>query len=88
MCDRLFCGRRFRTLNIVDDFDREALAIEIDVGLSARRVKRVLDRVVTWRGYPSKLRMDNGPEFISTTLADWAEDVKRSDRNNELSLTA
>jgi putative transposase len=88
MCDSLFCGRRFRTLNIVDDFDREALAIEIDVGLSARRVKRVLDRVVTWHGYPSKLRMDNGPEFISTTLADWAEDVKRSDRNNELSLTA
>jgi len=88
MCDSLFCGRRFRTLNIVDDFDREALAIEIDVGLSARRVKRLLDRVVTWHGYPSKLRMENGPEFISTTLADWAEDVKRSDRNNELSLTA
>ena len=74
MCDGLFCGRRFRTLNIVDDFSREALAIEIDVGLSAERVQRVLDRVVAWRGYPSKLRMDNGPEFISTTLADWAEE--------------
>ena len=73
MCDSLFCGRRFRTLNIVDDFSREALAIEIDVGLSAERVTRVLDRVVVWRGYPSKLRMDNGPELISTTLADWAE---------------
>lgn len=74
MCDSLFCGRRFRTLNIVDDFSREALTIEIDVGLSAERVQRVLDRVVAWRGYPSKLRMDNGPEFISTILADWAED--------------
>jgi putative transposase len=74
MCDSLFCRRRFRTLNIVDDFNREALAIEIDVGLSADRVKRVLDRVVALRGYPSKLRMDNGPEFISTTLADWAEE--------------
>ena len=74
MCDSLFCGRRFRTLNIVDDFSREALAIEIDIGLSAERVQRVLDRVVAWRGYPSKLRMDNGPEFISTILADWAED--------------
>ena len=74
MCDSLFCGRRFRTLNIVDDFSREALPIEIDVGLSAERVQRVLDRVVAWRGYPSKLRMDNGPEFISTILADWAED--------------
>ena len=73
MCDSLFCGRRFRRLNIVDDFSREALAIEIDVGLSAERVQRVFDRVVAWRGYPSKMRMDNGPEFISTTLADWAE---------------
>ena len=60
MCDRLFCGRRFRTLNVIDDFSREVLAIEIDVGLLAERVKRVLDRVVAWRGYPRKLRMDNG----------------------------
>ena len=73
MCDSLFCGRRFRTLNIVDDFNREVLAIEIDVGLSAERVIRVLDRVVAWRGYPAKLRIDNGPEFISSTLAEWAE---------------
>jgi len=64
MCDRLFCGRRFRTLHVIDDFSREVLATEIDVGLSAERVKRVLDRVVVWRGYPSKLRMDNSPEFI------------------------
>ena len=74
MCDRLFCGRRFRTFNVIDDFSREVLAIEIDVDLSAERVTRVLDRVVAWRGYPSKLRMDNGPEFISNTLADWAEE--------------
>ena len=60
--------------DIVDDFSREALAIEIDVGLSAERVTRVLDRVVAWRGYPSKLRIDTGPEFISTILADSAED--------------
>jgi putative transposase len=74
MSDSLFCGRRFRTFNVIDDFNREALAIEVDVGLSAERVRRVLDRVVAWRGYPSKLRMDNGPEFISNTLADWAEE--------------
>ena len=73
MCDSLFSGRRFRTLNVVDDFNREVLAIEIDVGLSAERVIRVLDRVVAWRGYPAKLRMDNGPEFISSILAEWAE---------------
>ena len=69
MCDSLFCGRRFRTLNIVDDFSREVLTIEIDVGLSAERVQRLLDRVVAWRGYPSKLHMDNGQGFISTILA-------------------
>ena len=44
------------------------------MGLSAERVTRALDRVVAWRGYLGKLRMDNGPEFISKTLADWAEE--------------
>lgn len=73
MCDALMCGRRFRTFNIVDDFNREVLAIEIDLSLPAQRVIRVLERVVAWRGFPAKLRMDNGPEFISSTLADWAE---------------
>ena len=73
MSDSLFCGRRFRTFNVVDDFNREVLAIEIDLNLPAPRVIRVLERVVAWRGYPKKLRMDNGPEFISLALADWAE---------------
>ena len=74
MSDSLFCGRRFRTFNLVDDFNREALAIEVDLNLPALRVIRVLERAVAWRGYPSKLRMDNGPEFISTTLGEWAEE--------------
>ena len=74
MCDSLQCGRRFRTFNLVDDFNREALAIEIDLNLPSQRVVRVLERVVAWRGYPNKLRMDNGPEFISVTLASWAEE--------------
>lgn len=73
MSDSLSCGRRFRTFNVIDDFNREALAIEIDLSLPAQRVIRVLERVIAWRGYPSKLRMDNGPEFISTALAEWAE---------------
>ena len=73
MSDSLFCGRRFRTFNVVDDFSREALAIEIDVGLPSDRVIRVLERIVAWRGYPSKLRSDNGPEFVSAALAEWAE---------------
>ena len=74
MSDSLFCGRRFRTFNVVDDFNREALAIEIDLSLPSQRVIRVLERIVAWRGYPKQLRMDNGPEFISTTLAEWAEE--------------
>ena len=68
MSDSLFCGRRFRTFNVVDDFNREVLAIEIDLNLPAPRVIRVLERIVSWRGYPAKLRMDNGPEFISVSV--------------------
>ena len=73
MSDSLRCGRRFRTFNVVDDFNREALAIEIDLNLPTPRVIRTLDQAAVWRGYPSKLRMDNGPEFVSAALADWAE---------------
>ncbi len=74
MHDALVSGRRFRTFNVVDEFNREALVIEIDLNIPAQRVIRVLDRIVAHRGYPLKLRMDNGPEFISLTLAQWAED--------------
>ena len=69
----LTCGRRFRTFNVVDDFNREALSIEIDLNLPALRVVRVLNRIAANRGYPVMLRMDNGPEFISLVLAEWAE---------------
>jgi putative transposase len=74
MHDALVCGRRFRTFNVVDDFNREALAIEIDLNIPAQRVIRVLDRIVANRGYPLKLRMDNGPELVSLTLAQWPEE--------------
>ncbi len=74
MSDALWCGRRFRTFNVVDDFNREALAIEVDLNLPAERVVRVLERVASWRGYPQKLRLDNGPEMISIALAEWAEE--------------
>lgn len=73
MHDALICGRRFRTFNIVGDFNREALAIEIALDISAQRVARVLDRIAATRGYPVKMRMDNSPELISLTLAHWAE---------------
>ena len=73
MSDQLWEGRRFRTFNVVDDFNREALAIEVDFSLPAQRVVRVLDRIVSWRDLPKKLRLDNGPELISLALAEWAE---------------
>lgn len=74
MHDSLICGRRFRTFNVVDDFNREALSIEIDLNLPAQRVVSVLDRIAANRGYPVMLRMDNGPEFISLMLAEWTEE--------------
>lgn len=76
MNDALVCGRRFRTFNVVDDFNREALAIEIDLNIPAQRMIRVLDRVAASGGYPLKMRMDNGPELISLALAEWAEEQK------------
>ena len=57
----------------MDDFNREDLTIEIDLNIPAQRFVRVLDRIVANRGYPLKMRMDNGPELISLALAQWAE---------------
>lgn len=74
MHDALVCGRRFRTFNELDDFNREVLAIEIDLNIPAQRMVRVLDRIVANRGYPLKMRMDNGPELVSLALAQWAEE--------------
>ncbi len=72
--DALWGGRRFRTFNVVDDFNREALTIEVDLNLPAQRVIRVLEKIAAWRGYPQKLRLDNGLELISLVLAEWAEE--------------
>jgi putative transposase len=74
MSDALWCGRRFRTFNLIDDYNREALTIDVDRSLPAGRVVRALDRAAAWRGYPKKLRVDNGPELTSVRLADWADD--------------
>jgi len=73
MSDALWCGGRFRTFNLVDDFNREVLAIEVARSLTAERVVTALERVATWRGYPHKLRVDNGSELTSVKLATWAE---------------
>lgn len=73
MSDSLLSGRSFRTFNVIDDFNREALSIEVDTSLPAGRVVRVLDTIASWRGYPQRLRSDNGPELISKKLETWAK---------------
>lgn len=72
MSDTLASGRKFRTFNVLDECTRECLAIEVDTSLGAVRVIRVLEQVIAERGKPHRLLMDNGPEFTSTTLAEWA----------------
>ena len=76
MSDSLASGRAFRTLNILDDFNREALWIEVDTSLPAERVIRVLEMLISWRGCHGQIRMDNGPELISHRLEQWAEERK------------
>lgn len=73
MSDALYHGSRFRTFNLMDDFNREALAIEIDTSLRAERVIRVLERLKAERELPHMIRVDNGPEFLAQALQDWGK---------------
>lgn len=71
MHDQLECGRTYRLFNVIDDFNREGLAIEADHSLSSQRVIRALERVIEWRGKPKMIRSDNGPEYMSHELKNW-----------------
>ena len=73
MADQLADGRSFRALNVLDDFNREGLGIEVDFSLPAERVVRSLNRIMEWRGKPTTIRVDNGPEYVSGKLMGWAE---------------
>lgn len=73
MSDALYVGRRFRTLNVLDEGMREGLTIEIDTSLPGERVVRVLERLCAWRGVPEAIRCDNGPELTSQVFVDWCE---------------
>lgn len=70
--DKLWNGRRFRCLNIVDMYTRECLVIEVDTSIGGMRVKRVLERLVQDHGKPQTIVVDNGPEFISQHVDEWA----------------
>jgi putative transposase len=80
MHDGLIGGRPFRSFNIIDDFNREVLNVTIDISLTSLRIIQELNRLIEWRGKPNKLRVDNGPEFVSQAMEDWAQ-------ANDLELT-
>jgi putative transposase len=73
MHDSLVGGKQIRSLNVIDDFNRESLNITLDTSISSERVVRELDRLIEWRGKPERLRMDNGPEFLADVLRKWCE---------------
>lgn len=76
MSDSLTDGRLLRTFNVLDDYNREGLAIDVDLSLPSVRVIRSLEQVIEWRGKPSAIRLDNGPEYIAQALIDWANEKR------------
>jgi putative transposase len=78
LSDSLWDGRKFRILNIVDDFNRQVLALEADISLPSMRVIRVLEYLKEFRGLPKMIRVDNGPEFISHLLDEWCTGETKS----------
>jgi putative transposase len=78
MSDSLYAGKRFRTFNVIADFNRELLHVEIDTSITGRRLIRVFERLRLERGLPQVLRTDNGPEFLSGEFVAWAESAGMS----------
>jgi putative transposase len=69
--DRTHEGRKYRMLNIIDEFTHECLAIRIDRKLKSVDVIDVLSDLFILRGVPERLRSDNGPEFVAKAVQDW-----------------
>jgi putative transposase len=69
--DTLANGRQIRALTLIDDFTREALAVEVDFSLPTLRVLRIFDAIVWERGLPQTIRFDHGPEFTSIAMLKW-----------------
>ena len=74
MHDQLEDGRTFRLFNVIDDFNREAIGMEVDFSLPSERVIRELKQIISWRGKPQVIRCDNGPEYISSAIQNWASE--------------
>ena len=73
MSDSLADGRTIRTFNIIDDYNREGLCIDVDLSMPSSRVIRSIEQVIEWRGKPKNIRGDNGPEYISASIVEWAK---------------
>ena len=73
MSDALMDSRCFRTFNVIDDYNREALHVEIEISLTAARITRVIDQILLIWGAPEQIRVDHGPEFTSATFVAWCE---------------
>lgn len=74
MHDALYGGRTFRTFNVLDESNREALAIEVGTSIPSARVIRVLERLIELYGKPEALRIDNGPEFTAALFEQWCQE--------------
>lgn len=69
--DAIATGRKIRVLSVIDTFTRECLALEVDTSFASRRVTRVLEQIIRWRGLPERIRCDNGPELTSRHFLAW-----------------
>ena len=72
MSDSLNTGRKIRTFNVIGDYNRGCLGIEVECSLSAQRVIQSLEQLIECRGKPKAIRCDNEPEYISHVLREWA----------------
>jgi putative transposase len=72
MHDQLSDDRSISLFNVIDDFNWEALGIELDFSLTSERVINALDQIIAWRGKPKIIRPDNSPELVSGRLMEWA----------------
>ena len=73
MSDALVYGRKVRILNVIDDYNREVLAVEPDFSMPAERVIAIMDQIIARRGKPQIIRVDNGPEYCSRLFVEWCE---------------
>lgn len=74
MSDRLMDGRKFRTLNIIDDYNRECLSVDVEISIPTKRVIRTLRRLKERGKLAKEIRVDNGPENVSHELKIWAHE--------------